>query len=132
MMRRPARKSPLPLMPCSRLRLAIPAWSGWCSIRSRPLAAFAAALAPALMAGATLVVKPSPKAPSAIYALCELSARVEWPAGVLNLLQGDTAAVEGLCAAAVDRLLYAGNPALGEQVGRIAAAAGTPFEMLGG
>lgn len=99
---------------------------------SRPLAAFAAALAPALMAGGTLVVKPSPKAPSAIYALCELSARVEWPAGVLNLLQGDTAAVEGLCAAAVDRLLYAGNPALGEQVGRIAAAAGTPFEMLGG
>lgn len=94
---------------------------------TRPLAAFAEAMTPALMAGATLVVKPSPQAPSAVYALCELSARVEWPAGVLNLLQGDTAAVEGLCAAGPDRLEYRGNPALGGKVGAIAEAAGTPF-----
>jgi len=94
------------------------------------LAGFAEAMAPALLAGATVVVKPSPRAPSAIYALCELSARAEWPAGVLNLLQGDTAAIEGLCVAAVDRLLYTGNAALGAQVGAIAAAAGTPFVLL--
>jgi succinate-semialdehyde dehydrogenase / glutarate-semialdehyde dehydrogenase len=96
---------------------------------SRQLAAFAEAIEPALMAGASIVVKPSPKAPSAVYALCELSSRVEWPAGVLNLLQGDTAAVEGLCAAGLDRLVYSGNAALGAQVGALAAAARTPFVM---
>lgn len=93
----------------------------------RPLAGFAEALAPALLAGASAVVKPSPKAPAAVYALCELSARADWPGGVLNLLQGDTAAIEGLCAAGVDRLAYRGNAALGAQVGAIAAAAGTPY-----
>jgi succinate-semialdehyde dehydrogenase / glutarate-semialdehyde dehydrogenase len=96
---------------------------------TRPLAGFAETIAPALMAGAAVVVKPSPKAPSAIYALCELSARANWPAGVLNLLQGDTAAIEGLCAAGIDRLVYQGQPALGVQVGAIAEAAGVPFEL---
>lgn len=93
----------------------------------RPLAAFAEAMAPALLAGATLVVKPSPKAPGAVYALCELSARAEWPAGVLNLLQGDSAAIEGLCAAGIDRLVYRGHAALGEQVGKLAEAAAVTF-----
>ncbi len=96
---------------------------------SRPLAGFAEALAPAAMAGAAVVVKPSPKAPSAVFALCELTARVEWPAGVVNLLQGDTAAVEGLCASTIDRLVFSGNASLGAQVGAIAAAAGKPFEV---
>jgi acyl-CoA reductase-like NAD-dependent aldehyde dehydrogenase len=96
---------------------------------SRPLASFAEIIAPALMAGATVIVKPSLKAPSAAYALCELSGRAEWPAGVLNLMQGDTAAIEGMCAAGIDRLVYAGHAALGVQVGAIAEAAGIPFEM---
>lgn len=94
---------------------------------SQPLLAFARAMAPAMLAGATLVVKPSPKAPSAVFALCELATRAQWPNGVLNLLQGDTAAVAGLCASGVDRLVYVGNAALGEQVGRMAAAAGIAF-----
>lgn len=98
---------------------------------SRPLAAFAESIAPALMAGATLVVKPSPQAPSAIYALCELSARAEWPAGVLNLLQGDAAAIEGLCATDIDRLVYAGHAELGAKVGAIADAAGKPCLIQG-
>lgn len=96
---------------------------------SRPLAAAAENLAPALLAGATVVVKPSPRAPSAVFALCELTSRCEWPAGVVNLLQGDTAAIDGLCAAGVDRLVYAGNVALGIQIGAIADATGTAFEM---
>ena len=96
---------------------------------TRPLAGFAEAAAGALLAGATMVVKPSPKAPSAAYALCELSSRVDWPAGVLNLLQGDTAAIDGLCVADIDRLIYAGNAALGVQIGAYADAAGKPFVM---
>ncbi|MCL2636294.1 MAG: aldehyde dehydrogenase family protein [Betaproteobacteria bacterium] len=91
----------------------------------RPLSAVAAALTPALLAGAAAVVKPSPRAPAAVFALCELSARAGWPAGVLNLVQGDSAAIAGLCAAGIDRLVYRGDAALGAQVGAIAAAAGT-------
>jgi len=97
---------------------------------TRPLAGLAEAAAPALRAGASVIVKPSPKAPSAAYALCELSARAAWPAGVFNLIQGDSAAVAGLCAAAIDRLIYAGEAVLGAQVGAIAAAAGKPCVLL--
>ena len=99
---------------------------------TRPLAGFAEAAAPALRAGATVIVKPSPKAPSAAFALCELSARAEWPAGVLNLMQGDSAAIEGLCGADIDRLVFVGDVALGARVGAIADTAGKPFAMLGG
>lgn len=69
--------------------------------------AFAAALrlaTPVLMAGGTLVLKPSPKATGVLYALAELTRRAGWPDGVFNVLTGDLAAVEGLCAAGVDRL----------------------------
>lgn len=95
----------------------------------RPLSALAAAIAPALLAGATVVVKPSPRAPGAVFALCELSARADWPGGVLNLLQGDTAAIAGLCTAGVDRLIYRGNVALGEQVGAVVAGTSTAFML---
>ncbi len=93
----------------------------------RSLANFAEAITPALMAGATLVVKPSPKAPSAIYALCELTARNDWPGGVVNVLQGDRAAIEGLCAADIDRVVYVGRPELGTQVEAITTASERKF-----
>ncbi|WP_374324001.1 aldehyde dehydrogenase family protein [Azonexus sp.] len=93
----------------------------------QPLAGLAAAAVPALLAGATLVVKPSPKAPSSAFALCELATRCAWPAGVLNLLHGDGPAIEGLCAAGVDRLIYSGDAALGARVSELAVAHGTPF-----
>lgn len=112
------------------LRDAIPGEGGVFGVvldASQPLLALARVLAPAVLAGATVVVKPSPKAPSAVFALCELATRAQWPNGVLNLLQGDTAAVEGLCASGIDRLVYVGHAALGEQVGRIAAAADVAF-----
>ena len=96
---------------------------------SRPLAGLAEAAAPALMAGAVLVIKPSPKAPSAAYALCELSARAAWPGGVLNLLQGDSDAIKGLCAAEIDRMVYVGQAELGNQIAEIAKAGGKAFEV---
>ena len=83
---------------------------------------------PALLAGATLVLKPSPKAPSAAFAVAELTARSGFPGGVFNILQGDLAAIEGLCAAEeVSLLLFAGDPALGSKVAAIAGRHGKPF-----
>ncbi len=85
---------------------------------------------PALLGGATLVLKPSPKAPSAVFALAELTARSGFPPGVFNILQGDEAAIEGLCAAGgVGALQFAGDPALGVKVGAIAARYGKPFDF---
>lgn len=96
----------------------------------RPLAALAEAAAPLLLGGATVVAKPSPKAPSAAFAFCELSARAGWPAGVLNLMQGDEAAVDGLCAAAgIDRVRYVGAAALGEKIAAIAGRHGKPCTL---
>lgn len=43
---------------------------------------------PALMAGAALVVRPSPETPSALFALAELTARCGFPNGVFNIVHG--------------------------------------------
>lgn len=95
----------------------------------QPLLA-AAAAAPALLAGATLVIKPSPQAPSAAFALCELASRCDFPAGVLNVLHGDGPAIEGLCSAGIEALLFAGEERLRAAVAELAARHGTVFITL--
>lgn len=62
---------------------------------------------PALMAGAAVVIRPAPEAPSAIFALAELTGRCAFPAGVFNVVQGGEAMVDGLRAAAGISLLFA-------------------------
>jgi len=59
---------------------------------------------PALLAGAVVIFKPSPATPSALYALAELSARCNFPAGVLSVVHGDEAATDGLRACGVRML----------------------------
>lgn len=84
--------------------------------------------APALLGGATIVLKPSPRAPSAAFALAELTARAGFPGGVVNLLHGDLAAVEGLCSVpAVSLLLFAGERELAARVAAIATRHDKPF-----
>lgn len=61
---------------------------------------------PALMAGATVVVRPSPETPSAIFALAELTGRCGFPGGVFNVLHGGESAVEGLRAHADVSMLF--------------------------
>lgn len=91
----------------------------------RPLAALAECIAPALRAGAVVICKPSPQASGAALALCELTGRSHWPVGSINLLQGDTAAIDALCAHPnVSRLDYRGDVGLGERVRAIAAKHG--------
>lgn len=93
-----------------------------------PLLGLLAQAIPALLCGATLVAKPSPKAPSAAFAFAELTARAALPGGVFNIVQGDQEAIEGLCAQpAVARLAFSGDAALGEKVRLIAARHGKDF-----
>jgi succinate-semialdehyde dehydrogenase / glutarate-semialdehyde dehydrogenase len=90
-----------------------------------PLAKIARAAAAALAAGATLVVKPSPRAPGAPFALVELSARVGLPDGVVNLVHGDDAAVSALLAQpALAALVCVAEPPLHARVAELARAAG--------
>lgn len=62
---------------------------------------------PALMAGAAVVVRPSPEAPSAIFALAELTGRCGFPGGVFNILHGGDAALDALRAIAPLTLVFA-------------------------
>lgn len=96
-----------------------------------PLATAAALLAPVLRAGGCAVLKPSPRTPGVAYALVELSGRVGLPAGVVNLVQGDTAALEALCAEpGIDRVAFSGRAELAAQVAAMAAHSGKPFAAL--
>lgn len=61
-----------------------------------PLVNAARALSLSLGAGAAAVVKPAPAAPSAVFALIELSSHVDLPAGVVNLIHGENTALDAL------------------------------------
>jgi succinate-semialdehyde dehydrogenase/glutarate-semialdehyde dehydrogenase len=50
-------------------------------------------LAPALAAGCTVILKPAPQTPLSALALAELGARSGVPAGVVNVVTGDEAAI---------------------------------------
>lgn len=64
--------------------------------QSEPLATPLACLLDALLAGNAVVLKPSARAPSALLALAELMTRAGFPSGLVNLVQGDEAAVRAL------------------------------------
>ena len=61
--------------------VAITAWNF-------PLALAARKLGPALVAGNTVVLKPTPDAPLATLLLCEMANKVGIPAGVINMVTG--------------------------------------------
>jgi succinate-semialdehyde dehydrogenase/glutarate-semialdehyde dehydrogenase len=58
-----------------------------------PCAMIARKLAPALAAGCTTVLKPAAQTPLSALALAELGVRAGIPAGVLNVVTGDAAAI---------------------------------------
>lgn len=62
------------------------------SDREQPLFSVADGLARALAAGNAVIVLTTPEAPSAVFALAELSARAGFPAGAFGLLHGDARA----------------------------------------
>lgn len=63
-----------------------------------PLSALLRLAVPAWSAGSALVVMAAPLAPSAVFALAELSARCAFPGGVFNVLYGDASVFAGVVA----------------------------------
>jgi 5-carboxymethyl-2-hydroxymuconic-semialdehyde dehydrogenase len=95
-----------------------------------PFLAQARALAPALAAGCTVVIKPDERAPLPSMLLAEITTAAGLPAGVVNIVHGahhhrapGTQARDALIAhPAVARLWFAGEAAAGKQVTLDAAA----------
>jgi succinate-semialdehyde dehydrogenase / glutarate-semialdehyde dehydrogenase len=88
-----------------------------------PLAGPLACAVDALAAGWGVVLKPSPKAPSALFACAELFSRAGFPKGIVNCIHGDEDAVKALVAHAdVTALAFVGDVALASRIGAIAAA----------
>lgn len=86
-------------------------------------------VAPALLAGNTVVLKPSPLTPVGPDALAQAALDAGLPAGVLNIVHGDRVAGEALTAHPdVDLISFTGSTAIGTQV--MAAAAVTAKEVI--
>ncbi|MEU8803258.1 aldehyde dehydrogenase family protein [Spirillospora sp. NPDC048819] len=91
---------------------AIVSWNG-------PLFLTMQKLVPALIAGCTVVLKPSPEAPLTVQALAECIAEAGLPPGTVNVLHGGTKAGAALSAhPGVDLVSFTGGAAAGRAIGR--------------
>ena len=81
-----------------------------------PNAMLARKLGPALASGCTVVCKPANATPLSALALAELASRAEIPAGVINVLCGDTHAIgaELTSNPKVRKLTFTGSTAVGK------------------
>jgi aldehyde dehydrogenase (NAD+) len=99
-----------------------------------PLSIAMFAVAPALAAGCTVVLKSPTEAPLAVYLLGEIAAEAGLPPGVLNIVCADREVSESLVRnPQVDKISFTGSTAVGRQVAGIAGAALVPVTLeLGG
>ena len=74
-------------------------------------------LAPALLAGCTVVLKCSPEAPGDAYVVAEIAEAIGLPAGVLNVVTADREVSELLVRdARVDKITFTGSTAAGRRI----------------
>lgn len=86
-------------------------------------------VAPALLAGNTVVLKPSPLTPFGPDALASAAIAAELPPGVINVVHGDRVAGESLVDhRGVDLISFTGSTAVGTQV--MAASAATAKDVI--
>jgi acyl-CoA reductase-like NAD-dependent aldehyde dehydrogenase len=79
-------------------------------------------VAPALLAGCTVILKASPEAPGAAYVLAEVAEEAGLPAGVLNVVTADREVSELLVRdPRVDKVSFTGSTAAGRRIGAICA-----------
>lgn len=82
-----------------------------------PLSLIANKLAPALIAGCTVVLKVSPEAPGEAYVVAEVAESIGLPAGVLNVLTADREVSELLVRdPRVDKITFTGSTAAGRRI----------------
>lgn len=82
-----------------------------------PLLLAVSRIAPALVAGCSVVLKPAPESPLDTYVLAEAFATAGLPPGVLNIVPGGREAGEHLvCHPDVDEVAYTGSTAAGKRI----------------
>lgn len=106
---------------------AITPWNG-------PLMGMMMKVAPALAAGCTVVMKPSPETPLEAFMVAEAAEEVGLPAGVLNLLPADRELSDLLVRhPGIDKVAFTGSTTVGLQVASICASRMARYTMeLGG
>ncbi|WP_327657293.1 aldehyde dehydrogenase family protein [Streptomyces sp. NBC_00483] len=93
-----------------------------------PLSIAVQKIAPALLAGCTVVLKPSPEAPLSSYRLVELLTEAGLPPGVVNMVPADREASEYLVTHLdVDKVSFTGSSVAGR---RIAALCGQDLRRV--
>ncbi|HEY2274448.1 MAG TPA: aldehyde dehydrogenase family protein, partial [Steroidobacteraceae bacterium] len=100
-----------------------------------PAAMITRKVGPALAAGCTVVVKPASQTPYSALALAALAARAGLPAGALNVITGDAAAIGGEMTSnpIVRKVSFTGSTGIGKQL--MAQCSGTVKKLsleLGG
>jgi betaine-aldehyde dehydrogenase len=92
---------------------AIIPWNG-------PIILISYKLAPALLAGCTVIVKASPEAPGAAYIMAEIAEAAGLPPGVVNVLTADREVSERLVRhPGVDKVSFTGSSAAGRRIASI-------------
>lgn len=87
-----------------------------------PLFTAALKMAPALAAGCTIVLKPSPEAPLGLSMLSEAIEEAGIPPGVINIVSGGVATGEALVAhPGVDKISFTGSTGAGKKIGAACA-----------
>lgn len=106
---------------------AIVPWNG-------PLGIIATKVAPALLAGCTVIIKMSPEAPIQGLILAEVAKAVGLPAGVVNVVTADRHASEHLVRhPGVDKIGFTGSTASGKAIASILGGRMARYTMeLGG
>ena len=85
-----------------------------------PYMIMAAKLAPALLAGCTVIMKPSPETPLEAYIIAECAEEAGLPPGVVNLVPGHREAADHLvCNPGVDKVSFTGSTLAGKRIGSV-------------
>jgi aldehyde dehydrogenase (NAD+) len=85
-----------------------------------PLMLIVMKLAPALLAGCTVVIKSSPEAPAEAYLLADIVEKAGLPAGVVNVITADRELSERLVRhPGVDKVSFTGSSAAGRRIASI-------------
>jgi aldehyde dehydrogenase (NAD+) len=87
-----------------------------------PSSLLAYKLAPALLAGCSVIIKASPEAPGAAYVIAEVCEEIGLPGGVVNILTADRPVSELLVRhPGVDKVTFTGSTAAGKRIAGICA-----------
>ena len=95
---------------------AIVPWNG-------PAGLMAYKIAPALLAGCTVIIKSSPEAPCSAYLFAEMCEEIGLPPGVVNILTADREVSEEIVRnPMVDKVTFTGSTAAGRRIASVCGA----------